>query len=1015
MKKIGAVAVIGSGVAGIQSALDLADEGFRVYLIDSYTTIGGRMAQLDKTFPTLDCSMCILSPKMVEASRHPNIDLLLYSNLQSVSGTEGDFTLKVLKKARYVDEEKCTGCGMCVEKCPSRVTDEFNAGSSKRKAIYLAFPQAVPRIMTIDAKHCIYLTKGKCGNCKKVCLAGAIDYDQKDREIDLKVGSIILATGFTPFDTSILKQYKPDHPDVITSMQFERLLSASGPTQGHVRRPSDGKTPKNIAFIQCVGSRNPHIGRSRCSSVCCMQATKEAIIAKEHERSLDITIFNIDIRAFGKGFEEFYVRAKKDYGIHFVSSRPPEVNIDSQGSLYLRYEDFVAKTINSAPFDLIVLSVGLDPSPETKNLAKMMHLELDKFGNVSSLIDHPLETSSPGIFACGVVQGPKDIPDTVAQASGAAAKASALLATERGSLIKERSYPHETAIPEKPKIGVIVCHCGINIGGVVNVPSVVEYAKTLPNVVHAEEAVYACSRDAQEKIKTLIQEKNLNRVIVASCTPRTHEQLFQNTLREAALNPYLFEFANIREHCSWVHMNEKEKATQKASDIVRMAVAKSSLLAPLTTSKVPVTQTALVIGGGIAGMNCALDIANNGYPVFLIEKDGMLGGLLRNVTTLEDGRKSSEIITPLIGQVMSHARIQVFTDTKLVEVKGYVGNFNGVLDTKGTKHEIKFGVAVIATGAKELVPSGYYNYGSPNIITQLALESALENGFGKKTPENIVMIQCSGSRVPERPYCSRTCCVEAVKNAIRIKKQSRANVYVLYRDMRTYGVWEDLYREASSLGVVFLRYSEDKPPVVKDNVVTVYDLLIGDEIEIESDLIVLSAPMVAPESNAEIATLFKVPLDKNGFFLEAHAKLRPVEFATSGVLLCGTAQAPKLIDEGIAQASGAAAKACVLLSRVEMETDAMIASVDEKLCIGCGTCVKVCPFNAPQLVEVEVKAEEIVYIAKKSRINPAMCKGCGSCAASCPVGAITPKGFTVPQIRAAIRAFNGIMEVANEL
>jgi heterodisulfide reductase subunit A len=1010
MGRVGAVAIIGAGIAGIQSALDLADGGFRVYLIDSKTTIGGRMVQLDKTFPTLDCAMCIVSPKLVEASRHPNIDLMLYSQVTSVSGSEGNFKLKLLKKARYVEEDKCTGCGMCVEKCPVKVPDEYNAGLSMRKAIYLAFPQAVPRVMTIDAEHCLYLTKKRCGVCKKVCEVGAVNYEQKDREIDLDVGAIILATGFTPFDRLLLKQYKPTHPDVITSMQFERILSASGPTQGHVLRPSDGKAPKYIGFIQCIGSRNPHIGRLRCSSVCCMQATKEAIIAKEHDPNLDITIFNIDIRAFGKGFEEFYTRARKEYGIKFVSSRPPEVNVDPAGKLFVRYEDMNEGKIKNMPLDLVVLSVGLDPSPETKKLAHMLGLDLDEFGNVASLIDHPLETNAPGIHACGVVQGPKDIPDTVAQGSGAAAKASGLLATERGTLIKEKIYPAEKAIPEKPRIGVMVCHCGINIGGVVKVPEVVEYAKTLPNVIHAEEAIYACSRDNQEKIKTLIQEKNLNRFLVASCTPRTHEQLFQNTLREAALNPYLFEFANIREHCSWVHMNEKEKATQKAKDIVRMGVAKSSLLAPLFTSRVSVTQTALVIGGGIAGMTCALDIANNGFPVYLVEKEKNLGGLLRHVTSLEDGRKSSDIIAPLIRGVMSHPRIQVFTETRLIDLKGYVGNFEGTLDTRGTKHEIKFGAAVIATGANELVPAGYYNYGTPNMVTQLQLEDALENGF-EKAPENVVMIQCAGARVPERPYCSRTCCVEAVKNAIRIKKQTRASVYVLYRDMRTYGVWEKLYREASGLGVVFLRYSEEKPPVVKDSTVTVHDLLIGDDIEIEADLIVLSSPMIASESNAELAQLFKVPLDRNGFFLEAHAKLRPVEFATSGVLLCGTAQSPKLIDEGIAQASGAAAKACVLLSKEEMETNAMVAVVDEKLCIGCGTCVKVCPFNAPQLVDVEVKAEELVYLAKKSRINPAMCKGCGSCAASCPVGAISPGGFTAPQIKAAIRAFSGILEV----
>jgi len=1033
MKKVGAVAVIGGGIAGIQSALDLAEGGFKVYLIESSTTIGGRMAQLDKTFPTLDCSMCILSPKLVEASRSNNIELITYSEIIEVSGAEGDFKIKLKKKARYVEEDKCTSCGICVEKCPSKVPDEYNALLSKRKAIYLAFPQANPRVMTIDEVHCLYLTKGKCGVCKKVCPSGAINYEQKDMEIEINVGSIILATGFAPFDPMVLKQYKYTHPDVITSMQFERILSASGPTGGKILRPSDSEKPKKIGFIQCIGSRNPHLGRSRCSSVCCMQATKEAIIAKEHDPSLDIYIFNIDVRAFGKGFEEFYQRASKEYGIKFISSRPPEVNVDSNNKLYVRYEDFENTTgdpIKNMYLDLVVLSIGLEPSPYLMKLAEMLNLDLDEFGNVASLIDHPLETSTPGVYACGVVQGPKDIPDTVAQASGAAAKASSLLSSERGTLITEKTFPKEKEIlsEESIRIGVVVCHCGINIGGVVNVPEVVEYAKKLKNVVYADEALYACSTSDQEKIKSSIQEKNLNRVVIASCTPRTHEQLFQNTLKEAGLNPFLFEFANIREHCSWVHMNENEKATQKAKDIVRMAVAKCRMLAPLTTSFVSVTQSALVIGGGIAGMTCALDIANNGYPVYLIEKEEKLGGLLRKVTSLEDGRKSSDIIAPLIRAVFSHPRIQVFTTTKVAEVNGYVGNFEAILDTTSDfgmrntecginpqsyyiKHEIKFGVAVIATGAKELVPKGYYNYGTPKVVTQLELESALNKGLNNSI-NNVVMIQCAGSRVPERPYCSRTCCVEAVKNAIRIKqKDLNKNVYILYRDIRTYGVWEKLYRDATKLGVVFIRYSEDRPPVVKDNIVTVHDLLIGDSIEIEADLIVLSSPMVAPESNAELSKLFKIPLDRNGFFLEAHAKLKPVEFATTGVFLCGTAQSPKLIDECIAQASGVAAKACAILSKQQMETEATISVVDESLCIGCGSCVEVCPFGAPSLNEVEVKTEEVVYMAKKSKINPVMCKGCGSCAAACPVGAINAKHFTSPQILAAIKAFGGGIEV----
>lgn len=1003
-KLVGAVAVAGGGVAGIQSAIDLANSGLKVYLIESSTSIGGKMAQLDKTFPTLDCSMCTLSPKLAEVARHPNIELLTYSEITGIEGEAGDFTVKVKKKATFVDPDKCTACELCVSKCPVKVPDEYNEGGNNRKAIYLAFPQAVPRVYTIDAENCLYLTKGKCGNCAKVCENDAINYDDKGEEIEINVGSVILSTGFEPFDATQLEQYRIDHPDVITSMQFERQLSSSGPFEGHVTL-SDGTHPKKIAWIQCIGSRNPEIGHRNCSSVCCMYATKEAVVAMEHDPELKTTIFNIDVRAFGKGFEEFYQKAKNEKSVRFIHSRPSGVEVDPQtNKLSLKYEAEDGNGIRQEEFDMVVLSIGLTPSKSSKQLVNIAKVEMDDLGFVKTKIDSPVETTRPGIFVSGAMKAPKDIPDTVADASGAASKAASLLSSERGSLVTEKQYPPEKEIGDEVRTGVVVCRCGINIGSIVDVPNVVEYAKDLSGVVFAREEVYACSSDSLAGIADMVKEHNLNRVVVASCTPRTHEPLFRETLMEAGLNPYMFELANIREHCSWVHQNEKDKATKKAKDIVRMSVSRANLLQPLYKEKVEFNNSGLVIGGGIAGMNATLDIADKGFHVTLVEKSDELGGLLKTYTKLQDGRSTNEVLEPIIERVESHDNITVLKDAELMELEGSMGNFTAHVKGADVDEETRCGVAIIATGANELVPEGYFSYGKyPNIVTQSKLEHMIDEGTDAK---NVVFIQCAGGRNDERPYCSRACCTVAMKNAIRLKEDDpKRNVYMLYRDIRTFGRWEDLYTKARELGVVFMRYTEDKEPQVGEKSIKMFDHLLNMNFDINYDLLVLSTPLVAPETNESLGSLFKVPLDSNKFFLEAHIKLRPVEFATEGVFLCGTAQAPKLVDEAVSQASAAASRACTILSSDFLETIGNVSVVNPELCIGCGCCTLVCPYKAPELKEVVVETEEITYTTKKCEINPTVCKGCGSCAAECPTGAITSRHFTAPQIMAVIKAY----------
>jgi heterodisulfide reductase subunit A2 len=1001
----GAVLVVGGGIAGIQASLDLADTGFKVYLVERDAAIGGAMAMLDKTFPTNDCSMCIMSPKLVEVGRHPNIEILTLAEIQSFSGTGGDFNVSVLQHPRYIDMNKCIACGMCAEKCPKKVTDIYNQGLSKRKAAYVLYPQAVPLKYLIDEKNCIYfIKKGKCGACAKVCPADAVNLDDKEKILDLKVGAVILAPGFQPFDPSRQDNLSYDaHPDIMTSLEFERILSASGPTSGHLSCRSTQNEPKKIAWLQCVGSRDQNkCNNFYCSSVCCMYAIKQAIIAKEHSNNpLECAIFFMDMRTHGKGFEDCYNEARNKHGIRFVRSRIHTVLPAGQtGDLVLRYVDDSGKIVNEH-FDMVILSIGLQNSQDLKNLAMGMDLNLTEGGFCQVDEFNPTATNRDGIYVCGAFAGPKDIPQSVIEAGSAALCAGADLAAERNSLTFHAESPIERDIRgESPRIGVFVCHCGINISGTVDVSAVRDYAATLPNVVYVSDNLYSCSQDSQNIISDKIREENLNRIVVAACSPKTHEPLFQETLSAAGLNKYLLEFVNIRNQDSWVHMGQPELATLKAKDLVRMAVAKALYLQPLEEEKLTIAPRALIVGGGISGMAAARAISRQGFPVAVIERDKQLGGQARHLYRTAGGKDIQQRVNNLIDEVFEDRDITVYLNAKLEKVEGFVGNFRSTVKFAEQTLTIDHGVTVLASGAREFQPDEYLFGKDHRVVTSLELDHRLkEKDPGLMKLHRAVFIQCVGSREPERPYCSRICCTHSVAAALHLKETNPSiDVFILYRDIRTCGEREALYKKAREKGVMFIRYDlAHKPRVTStENAleIEVLDHILQRPMVIETDLLTLASAVI-PYRDEQLAQFFKVPMNADGFFVEAHVKLNPSAFATDGVFLCGLAHYPKPIDEAIAQAQAAASAATVLLSRQTIHTSGTTACVDPLMCTACGVCVAICPYNAPGFLSDGP-------MAGLTKINSALCKGCGLCVASCRSGALQLHGFNDAQIMAMI-------------
>ncbi|MFO7560481.1 MAG: FAD-dependent oxidoreductase [Desulfobacterales bacterium] len=995
--------IIGGGVGGIRAALDLAEAGRDVVLIDRSVSIGGLMTQLDRTFPTNNCDLCTLSPNLSENGRQHHIELLTMTELTKLEGEVGNFKVTLTTHPRYIDLEKCTACGDCYEQFKECV--RFQPGLDHRAPTCMRYPQATPQAYSIDMDKC-----NNIDGLLKVCKSGAIVPDDTERIKTIEVGAIVLATGAELFDPSVLDNFGGGtYPNVITGLEYERIMSASGPTLGSLVRPSDGKQPQKVAWIQCVGSRG--INKADvpyCSGVCCMVALKEAIVTKERfQDDIDTTIFYMDMRTSGKDYERYRNRAENEYNVKLIRSRPHTITEDPvTKNLLISYALEEGSTNVTETYDMVVLSTGFRPSDEMTALSKELGIELNfhRFAQTSGF--SPVETSRPGIYACGIFESPKDIPETMVQASAAACMAS-------GSLdnLGNMPVPEEEVIPEKdvmdqePKIGVFICDCGFNIGGVIDVEEIEAFARVLPNVAISEVVGHGCSRESMLRIQSSVEKHKLNRVVIGGCSPRTHEAKFQDLIRRAGLNKYLLEMANLRDQNTWVHKHNPDLATKKAKDLIRMAVFSVALRHPLTDHLLPVNKDILVVGGGVSGMSSALSLAEQGFKVYLVEQAATLGGLSKKVNRTLTGDNVQEYLQDLIEKTVKHERIEVLTGTTIVDHKGMPGMFTTGVQVAPRMYyrQIKHGAVIIATGAVPNRPEEYLLDEHEAVMTQMELDSVLENHPERVNAwDYIVMIQCVGSRTPENPNCSRICCQTAIKNALRIKENHpESQIFVLNRDIRTYGFQEDYYRKAREKGVIFVRYEADAKPLVKEDgkkvAVAFRDPILEQQIEISADCLVLSTGLIADdEATEDLAMIFHLNRTDDGFFLENHVKLRPVDLNVPGFMVAGTAHSPKDIRESIAQAQAAAGRALTFLAKETINLGAGVAKVDGKKCAACLICVRACPYDIP-----------FINAEGYSEIDPAQCHGCGVCAAECPAKAIQLMQYEDDMISAEL---NGLLE-----
>ena len=996
------VLVVGGGMGGIRTALDLAETGKNVVLADAANAIGGLMTQLDRTFPTNNCDLCTLSPNMSEENRNLRIELMSLTEVTVLEGEAGDFTATLTTQPRYIDVELCTACGECRKQFPECV--DFSPGLDHRAPTCMRYPQATPQAYAIDMDKCP--DKAALAAC---CPAGAIIIDDRQRQVQKRFGAVVLATGAAIFDPSNLDHFAHgSDADVVTSLEYERIMSASGPTFGQLERPSNGETPKKIAWIQCVGSRGMQRGAAPyCSSVCCMFALKEAIVTKERfQDDIETTIFFMDMRTFGKDYEQYYEKSRNDHGIRFVRSRPHSVmRKTGEDKVTVTYAPYEESLFKEEQFDMVVLATGFKIDDNVRETARRLGVELNPHGFVQTSSFDPVATSRPGVYVCGMLESPKDIPETMVQASAAACRAAGHVATDESGEGAEEFPPERDVSGEDPRVGIFICDCGENIGGVVDVQELAGWSAGLPHVVLSEVVGHGCSRESMARIEAAVAEGGLNRVVIGGCSPRTHEIRFQDTLRRAGLNKYLVEIANLRDQATWVHADRPRDAALKARQLVHAAVEAVQVKRPLGDHTLPINQDVLVVGGGVAGMTAALRLADQGTKVYLAERMGMLGGVASLLRRTLEGEDVQSFVQDLVRRTENHDNIQVIKNAFIVDHSGMPGMFKTGMQVGPQMfyRQISHGVTILATGALPNRPAEYLLGEHDAVMTQLDADSILEDQAERVAEwSNVVMIQCVGSRGPDNPNCSRVCCQAAVKNALRILEiNPEARIIVLYRDMRTYAFQEDYYREAREKGVIFARYEPEAPPRVEGAgagvEVTYTDPILERPVTVESDALLLSTGFVSDdESTEDLAAIFKTTRTSDGYFLEDHIKLRPVDLSVPGFFVAGTAHAPKNIRESVAQAEAAVARARTLLARKTINLGAAVARVDSAKCAACLVCVRVCPFDVP-----------FINADGYSEIDPAKCHGCGVCASECPAKAIQIQSFEDDQILAKL---DGLLE-----
>lgn len=990
------VLIIGGGIAGIQASLDLANGGTPVVLLDHDVSIGGKMAALDKNFPTLDCSICIEAPKISEVGEHPLIEVLAASEVVSLVGEPGSFRAGIRQRRSHVSDE-CTRCNDCVTACPQFVPDEFDEHLRSRRAIYTPFAQAVPGAYFVDMESCLneppnYLP---CQRCVDACMPKCIDFSVAPvRYLERDVGAVIVATGFETMDISEVREYGyGTHPDVVTSMEVERLLNSAGPTGGQLVRPSDALQPRRMLFVLCVGSRD-HRHFPYCSRFCCMYSIKQALQAKDHGAQ-EVSVLYMDVRAYGKGFEGFWERAG-DSGIRFIRGRPAWVRAgNEQNGLRVRYSDTLSAQVREEHFDMVVLAGAVKAPGGTAELADALGVELDRDGfyRTDRSDGALLASSRPGVFLAGCAAGPKDIADSVAEASGAAAAAAALLGPN-GEAQGDAEHAGAPEIPvhreDDARVGVILCHCGSNIAGTIDMAALQEATEAMTDVAHVERSLFACAGNAQGEIAELVRDKGLNRLAIAACSPTTHQPTFRRVCGRAGLNPYLMNMINLRNHDSWVHKDDPRGANEKAIDMVRMGVEQARRFYPLTPSALPVTRRILVIGGGLAGMTAATHLARKSYAVHLVEKADRLGGQLLDLHTVAPGALDATKLLQELAFEVERSGVDVHLGTEVEEIGGHVGQFHARL-TGGRQLEV--GAVILAMGARSLQASELGYQRDPRVVTNLELEGVLD----RVTGERVTFVACVGSRQGS-VGCSRYCCESMIQQALTLRRQGK-QVSVLYRDIRTQGRHgEELYDHACSEGVRFFRFDPIKGgyPEWDDGMVRFTDELLGRRVALPTDLLVAVVGLRPVEES--VAEQLRVPRSEDGFLLERHPKLGPAEVGKPGIYLAGTVQGPKGVQETGAQALAAASKASVLLARDVIEKEPIVAQIDPDKCTGCALCVPVCPFNAIQMVPAPGKKRGVAVVTE------AACEGCGTCAATCNAGAITTPYFTQEQILAQIDA-----------